>query len=162
MSRWSWFGFCEQVSRGGSRILCSRMHQPEGRGGRQHIIFLDFPKRCMKLRTFLSVGAEGGLSGASPCTLPIRHWSAQNLNQTYWQQNKTNTSGGSRISKGTPTPKGNTKLLFCILFAENYLKMKTISLAVLSPYIPAMYWHFQEESFSPPWICVLQVVVLRH
>ena len=58
------------VDPGFSVVGCTN---PRVGAGRQHIIFLDFPKRCMKLRTFLSVGAEGGLSGASPCTLPIRH-----------------------------------------------------------------------------------------
>ena len=53
-------------SRGGSRISRRRGRQPFG-GGRQHTNLPDFPKNCMKLRTFWSVG---GAPGAPPW---IRH-----------------------------------------------------------------------------------------
>ena len=48
------------LTRAGSRIPHRRGRQPVGGGG-QHTNLPDFPKNCMKLRKFWSVGGPGGV-----------------------------------------------------------------------------------------------------
>ena len=52
-------------NRGGYRILRRRGRQPSG-GGRQHTNLPDFPKNCMKLRKFWSVGGAPGVPRLYP------------------------------------------------------------------------------------------------
>ena len=74
-------------ARGGSRIIRRRGHRPSS-GGRQHMILLNFPKNCMKLR---KIWAGGGLLPGALLDLPL-HAKCQEYSVQFFMLHKCLTS----------------------------------------------------------------------